>query len=169
MWQLKKGFTLFELMMVILIIGASYALLTPSFKVKKQEGYSFNELKKYMFSFEGKGKRTLICLDDCKKCYVYVDDKRYDSNFIKKELEVYKYMDGYLDKKEFFDPKRVDVYDEICLKYTYDTATKIGDELIVRYGEKAYYFPPFFEESIIFDSIDELSEYLTRHLKDLKD
>ncbi len=171
MFQIKRGFTLFELLVVIILISIVYFLVIPSgLGAKKDRAiFKFENLKTYLSSFDKSAKVTLICIRECKKCYVFYKDKQVETGVINRELRAYTYNNGYLDDAKFSAPKYFDAYENICFKYSVDPKRNIGDEVFVKYGQKVYYFSPYFQKTKIFDSLSEASDFYTNGLEKLKD
>jgi len=169
MLSIKKGFTLFELLIVLLIIAFAYTILVPK---KKQNNIQpdIKNLKSYLAQFKGEAKRTLLCIDECKKCYVFVGDKKYKSDFFtENDLKAYKFQNGYLQQMNFVAPSRLDVYENICFKYNFDTQKNLGDEIFLETPKNVYYFPPYFSDVKVFKSLSEATDYYKAKLEGLRD
>ena len=169
MFKIKKGFTLFELLVVVIIISLVYMLLIPALKKKKQPVFHFRDLKTYLQSYDKNGTVTLLCLNECKKCFIFAKGKKQESDIIKGELDSYVYKDGHLEDALFYDPKHIDTYENICFKYRVDSKKDTGDEIFVKYREKVYYFSPYFGKTKVFKDTAEATNYYTDTLEKLKD
>jgi prepilin-type N-terminal cleavage/methylation domain-containing protein len=171
MFSIKKGFTLFELLIVIIIISVVYFLIIPyGLGAKKgASGFKFEDLKTYLSSFDKNATVTLVCTNECKKCYIFYGDKKVQTNIINKELRAYTYNNGYLDDAIFSASEYFDSYENICFRYSVDSKIDVGDEVFVKYNDKVYYFSPYFQKTKVFDSLSEASEFYTNALEKLKD
>ena len=169
----KKGFTLFELLLVLIIISLVYYLIVPTNLFLKRESskdFTFKELKRYLSTFSQNKKITLLCTDECKKCKIFDGNKTIDTDIFKnKRVEAFRYRDNYLQEIRFFAPKLADTYEEICFKYSYYPKKEIGDELFAKYDGKVYYFSPYFQDTKVFNSIEEAKEFYEKNLRNLRD
>ena len=168
----REAFTLFELLLVLIIISLVYYLVVPAslFREKRGKQFSFKELKSYLLTFGKSDKITLLCTDECRKCKIYDNNKTIDTNILKnKRVEAYTYKDNYLNSIRFTAPKLVDTYEEICLKYSYYPKKDIGDELFAKYDGKVYYFSPYFQDTKVFNSLEDAREFYEKNLRRLRD
>ena len=140
----KGSFTLFELLVVILIISIIYALFVERFAAQKgvgqQSGLLLDEL---LEGFDFNESLSLRCIENCKKCYIFVDGKRVkevDSPF-ETEPKVYDFdIHGLLSQLHF-----TPVFDEngnpqeVCFAY-YRYPNGSASSYIVEYGEEFYLY-----------------------------
>lgn len=166
--MIKKGFTLFELLIVVIIIAVVYFLLVPKFNKNSHESYEFKDIKKFLKSFPMDKKTMLLCIKDCKECYIYSNEKKIATDFIKGELKAYSFNGRNFEDKEFFEPKYIDSNERICFKYEL-FPSGVSSESFVEYNGRGYYFPPYFEEAKEFENMYEAQSYYEQTLRDLKD
>lgn len=163
----KKAFTLFELIVVILIISAVYFLFIPRQKIDAK-AYGIKNIKEYLKTF-GQEKVTLICTDEGKKCTVYSDEKVLETDFVLNQPVVYEYKEGYLQKQELYAPALVDTFAQIAFKFSYDAKRDITDSLFVQIDEEIVYFSPYFNEPRVFGSLGSAEDFYASNLQKLRD
>jgi len=146
----KRGFSLIELMIVIVIIGVVYSLALSKLQVAKETKPlpSLKNLKAYVASFIEDGKRATLECKECKKCWIYRDGKKITEveSFFDKSIEMYRY--------DFFLGETA-LQRENCFEFSMDR-DGVGDQVIVVYKEKAYDYTPFFVPVVSYDSLAEL-------------
>lgn len=169
MCSLKKGFTLFELIIVVFIIGTAYYLVVPYFNKHESKKFEFYDLQKYLLSFSSKGNIELICIEDCKKCYVFFENKKIPVSVISPPLVAYYYENDHLEELEFLPSKHFNLREKVCFSYTADAQKKTGDELFVKYDNKIYYFTPYFQKPLVFDDLSRAKDFYQKLLYKLKD
>lgn len=169
MRSLKKGFTLFELIIVIFIIGTAYYLVVPYFNKNELKRFEFHDLKNYLLSFSSKENIELICIEECKKCYIVIENKKMPISTIKPPLVTYHYENGHLEEFEFLPSKHFDFKEKICFSYSINPERKIAEELFVKHENKIYYFSPYFKETFVFDNLSNAKDFYQKLLNKLKD
>ncbi len=157
--QIKKGFTLIEILVVIIIIMLVYSLLVVNFHINsgdKSEKVNLINFKKYLINSYPHYKIDFICLEECKRCFVKVGSKFEDFYFtLDRDIEVYTFdITSTRVKKEF--GKMGD--DEICFQYTI-LPDKTSEPVIIKNFNKYYYIPSFFGEVKVFDDFSEAKEW----------
>ncbi len=164
---MKKSFTLFELMIVIIIIGIIYSMVAFNFKniSKKEEKLSLQTLKTHLLRYFSNEHLTFICEDDCKKCILYKDYK-----LIKKDLnppfqdrdslKFYKIsLDGTLKKADFIHIDANRSNHSVCFRYDiYPNSS--SSELVIETSKEVVYMMPYFNKIKKFDNINEFRDYL---------
>ena len=164
----RNSFTLFELILVIVIIGIVYVLFIQNIdKLQRTDSVGIEQLSEHLKKFQDKNEVSLICIDECKKCEVYVDE-----NATKKYLELFKEevisyevdKDGQLEKIKYLP-----IYDErdeieVCFKFTLFKNGSVS-ETILEYNEDIYYFPTYFGKMQKFETMDGLKEYFQERLR----
>lgn len=161
----RSAFSLIELLIVVLIVGVVYSLAIPNFENVKQKKIKPNllNLRSYLRKIDKQNEAELICLDECKSCYLFVD-KKLDENlskdfedFLEEEPKVYRYDPSYglVEKQErvFFNSEGVD--ERICFSLGVDK-NGVSDQVIVEYKDKYYDFSPYFNTTKVYDSASEL-------------
>jgi prepilin-type N-terminal cleavage/methylation domain-containing protein len=164
----RKAFSLIELLIVVVIVGLVYTLAISNFENVKQKKVrpTLTNLKSYLDKLDKTDVARLICLDECKSCYVYVD-KKLDANvseefedFLDEQPRLYKYDINYglesLKNKIFFNSEGVD--EQICFSLSVDK-NGVSDQVIVEYKDKFYDFSPYFSDTKVYSSASELRNY----------
>ena len=76
----KSSFTLFELLIVILIISIIYGIFIERLGSKdravKEKG--LEGVKEFLSSYDFNESAALKCVDECKRCFVYIDSKKVE-------------------------------------------------------------------------------------------
>jgi len=147
----KKGFTLIELMIVIVIIGVVYSLALSKLQAPKKEGVtlpSFKTLKTYLASYMEDAKKVTLRCENCKQCFVFRDDKKVAEvqSFFDRSVEMYRY--------DFFVGD-IALQKESCFEFSVDR-DGVGDQIFVLYKGKVYDYTSYFKPVVIYDSLAEL-------------
>lgn len=169
MLRIKKGFTLFELLLVIVIMTSSYLLIIPFLQQTKAKHFEFQDLKGYLKSIDPHNKVTLVCIKDCKKCYIFAGNQKLETDIIKNNLTSYAFNNGYLEEVDFTAPEFFNAHEKICFKYQVDSPNDLGDELFVKYQDLIYYFSPYFNGTVVYKDISEAADKYKILLEKLKD
>jgi len=142
----KKAFTLFELIIVIVIMGVVYALVLQKFKNKSVEYSSFAHLRETLLKLnEDQLPITLECFGDkCKKCTINKQEIEY-SFFNDKPTIYYFDYDGHFLTKEY-------EYDK-CFEFKI-YKNKSSSKLFVEKDGQFYLFYPI-EETEVYDNFDD--------------
>ncbi len=171
----KKAFTLFELMIVVVIIGVVYALMIQNFNFgqMKKENISLSNLPKYLrdnFS-KSKEKVTFRCMDECSVCKIFMGGKSMQEmeSFFEKysSPEVYKLINGDLERIEFFDyvenQKRINV----CFEYNL-YPNKSTDKMVLGYDDKFYMYDNFFTPTKEFKQLGDAKDFWKESIENAK-
>lgn len=163
MQKQRKGFTLFELLIVIFIVLLLYMLVFSYLEnaEKKPEPLTPLTLKSTLQeSGLLVGHTTLLCVDKCKKCYLKHgldgDFKAYEEKLDFKELEVYT-----IDREDELQEMEYGRFDDlkICLSidfYPNGSSTKM---ILKNPDGSAYYLPSYFGTPQRFDAIEDAKTY----------
>ena len=158
---MKKAFTLIELMIVVIIMGVVYTLAINNFKKINEKGnnLSLKNLKEYLQSFDHNKSVKLICLQNCKNCFVVIDGKKQDikiKDFLDESVKVYRYdYDiGAVQKENAGYFNGDDVEENVCFSYEVD-AKGVGDQVLVAYKNSVYDFIPYFESPKVYGTVEE--------------
>ena len=158
----QKGFSLIELLIVIVIIGLVYAMGLSSFNVSKPKAKALTplNLKKTIVSSEFfTGHATLMCVDKCKSCYLRRDVssvfRPYSNKIDLRGIKAYT-----VDSSDALRELEYERYDDkkICLVmdfYNNGSSTQI----ILKNEKGAYFLPAFFGDAKKFDSPEDAKEY----------
>jgi prepilin-type N-terminal cleavage/methylation domain-containing protein len=174
---LKKAFSLIELMIVILIIGIVYTLAISKFQ-KIADGdvtkVSLSNLREYLQKFPHAKSVQFICLDDCSKCNVFVDDKIQEElkgvfdNFIDDSIKVYRYDFTLgavaIEPDSFFNIENVE--ERVCFSYRIGQ-NNIGEQVLVSFKDKIYDYTSYFGQTVVYDSMDELVQQKEKQAQEI--
>jgi prepilin-type N-terminal cleavage/methylation domain-containing protein len=165
----KKGFTLFELIIVVVIIGVVYALVISNFSNDKRVKIAgLKEIKEAISPLWKRGKRVdLYIYDNCQKAVAFINyeidesDKEITLNMEEfKELEVYKSdaLEGI--KRVEFNPILINSksYD-VCLQYTL-FPNGSNSAYIVKSDGNYYIYHPIIEDVEVVDNLELAKERL---------
>ena len=151
---MKYAFSLIELLIVILITGIMYSMSVSSFKsIKhKEEKLTIMGLKSYLQAVPHLKTASIVCSDECMKCSVFSDGKKYKKikSFLDESVKSYRYDFSY-GMVEI--PKKND----ICFSYTLNKEG-IGEQIFVEFKGKVYDFSSYLGKMPVYDSIAEATE-----------
>ncbi len=173
---MRKAFSFFELMIVILIIGSVYALLIQNFSFpnEKEKKISLSNLPFFLrnsFS-QSKGLISLKCLGDCSVCKIYEDgeEKSELEGLFKKDASPnsYRFVNGYMEKIEFLNVFSKQNLTPVCFEYNI-YPNKSGDELFLQYDEKVFYYDNFSSTTMEFESLEDAQEYKRKEQEKIKE
>ncbi len=163
---MKKAFTLFELMLVVVIIGVVYALMIQNFNFGqlKEEGVGLGNLPAFLRSkFDNtKEKVTFRCMDDCSICKIFIGQKEtneLDSFFEKySNPNIYKLIGDNLEKVEFLDYVKNDKKMNVCFEYNL-YPNKSTDKMILQYKDDIYMYDNFFGKTQGFKYLEDARDF----------
>jgi len=169
-YTIHKGFSLIELLIVILIISIVYFLGFEGIEIGKNKPKPLTplNLKSTIVSSElFGGQATLLCINKCSTCYLRPDIssafEEYTSPIDLSNIKAYT-----LDKDDALIPIEYERYQDqkICLImdfYSNGSSTQI----ILEDDQKSYFLPAFFGEPRVFSSPQEAKEYWLRNSTDV--
>ncbi len=160
--HLRKGFSLIELLIVILIIGIIYTLAIGNFQ-RLQEGetkLSLQNLKTYLMRFPHEQSVRLLCLERCSKCDIFVDGELNTEaeveSFLDESVQTYRYEYSLGAIKEpqttYFNSE--DVEEEVCFSYTIDKKG-VGEQVLVEFQNNVYDLSTYFTPTPKYNSLEE--------------
>ncbi|HEY9128433.1 MAG TPA: prepilin-type N-terminal cleavage/methylation domain-containing protein [Sulfurovum sp.] len=161
-YEVRKGFSLLELLIVILLVSVVYFLGFEGFEIgkKKPQALSPLNLKSNIVSSEQfTGKGTLVCIDECRSCYfsegISSEFEEYSSPIDLTKIEAYT-----IDRQESLVQIEYGRFDDkkICLVmdfYKNGSSTQI----ILKNEEGSYFLPAFFGEAERFSSLEEAKDH----------
>ena len=145
----KSSFTLFELLIVILIISIIYGLFIERISSSKEAPVfedDIQSLQKVLESKRFQEVAKIVCVDKCEKCSIIIDgkEKAEISGLFEEEPKVYDFdIHGMLSEVEF-----IPVFDkdknpkEVCFEYAlYSNGSH--SSYIVEYKGKFYVFDAY--------------------------
>ena len=159
---MRKGFSLIELLIVVVIISLVYAIGFSNFKIRKATPKALTplNLKETIVKSEFfNGHATLMCVNKCRNCYlrqgISSAFKAYYNKIDLTNIKAYT-----VDERESLRRLEYERYDDkkICLVmdfYNNGSSTQI----ILEDDKGAYFLPAFFGEPKRFDSPDDAKTY----------
>jgi len=149
----KRGFSLIELMIVIVIIGLVYTLALSRIKAPREQQInpSFVTLKSFLLSFsQDNNSVELLCKKSCQECVILSDGEKIADiePFFDKSVEFYRY-DFFLGD--------VALNRDSCFDFKVD-GDGVSDQVIIVYKEKAYDYTPYFSKVKEYDSLSALKD-----------
>ncbi len=161
----KKAFTLFELMIVIVIIGAVYALLIQNINLNpnNQMSLSLENLPSYMRKTFSKSKEKVefICVNNCSTCKFKIGQS--DSNSSVELFEPYSAPEAYtlvndslqlIEFDEIYEDGKVK---KVCFKYTL-YPNKSSDKMVLSYKDKVYLYNNLYKKTKVFQRMSDAQE-----------
>jgi len=157
-----KGFTLVELLIVVLIIGLVYSIGFSKIKFIKSEPKALTplNLKKTIISSKSyAGKVTLLCVNRCKTCFLRPDIasayQPYSNAIDLTDIKAYT-----VDARNTLTRIEYERYNDqkVCLKmdfYPNGSSTQI----ILTNKEGSYFLPTYFEKAKKFESPEDAKDY----------
>ncbi len=153
----RPAFTLFEIMIVVLIIGVVYSLVLGTFDPKKSvKVITLEHIKDALSPHWAKGKRVdFYIYDRCQKSALLVNGELQEeididiSLDIFKDIKVYK-NDIHSSEREIeFTPVLIDEkLHKVCFKYTIFPNSS-ASSYVVKSGDRYYAFFPYFKATYI--------------------
>jgi len=164
----RKAFTLFELMIVVVLIGVVYALVLSNFNTKKKVHIlKVSNIKEALLPFWSKGKRVDFYLyDRCKKSALFINETYQEevepdishSEFA--NIEVYKPDYRGESQKQEFTPIMIEKkLHKVCFKYTL-FPNGSNSSFILKKEKLHYIFYPYFQDVNSCDDLNEAMDLL---------
>jgi len=170
---MKKAFSLFELILVVVIIGISYTFININFsKLSKKDEATVNlkNIKEYLSTIEYNDTLSLKCIDEAKRCLIFVDGELLEENsfdIFKSIPTVYSY-DEAMNVKDF-EYIDMDGYRNFKVDFELNLDKELRHEdLIVEVDEKVYYFNPLFLKATEFTYLNEVIGAITKKIDEVK-
>lgn len=170
--NVHKGFSLIELLIVILIVSVVYFLSFEVFELDKPKPKpltAMNLKSELLKSGLLEGEATLMCTDKCRTCYIRSgfssSFEPYPNKTALQALNVYVLNeDDSLVRLEYgrFDDK------QICLIMDFHQNGS-STQLILEDKEGSYFLPSFFGRTLRFDTPEDAKEYWVEKSHDLSD
>lgn len=154
MQQIKRGFTLVELLIVIILIGVVYMLFISGLGKKEQpKPLRFETLRSTILKHTGDSPATLTCHgESCETCIIRPknSDKELEITLFRSRPKVFTYdRYGYLQERRFPD--------KTCFEYTIRKNLS-GDHIMVEREGVYYLFYSYLKEGDVFTTYDEAAE-----------
>lgn len=160
----RAAFSLIELLIVIMIIGVVYTLIITNFKqiANKEANLDLKNLKEYLSSLEFKKRAKIICLDDCSRCNILLDENLSNTidGFLDETVRQYRFdnLYGYVELEREVSFNVENLEEDVCFSYELDTKG-VGSQVLVEYKGKFYDFTSYFTKLKVYDSIEDAREF----------
>ncbi len=165
----RRAFTLFELMIVVVIIGIVYSLVLGRFDTKQYMKITkLDSLREILRAKHQEGVRVdLYLYDNCKKSALFLNSTYQEDMKINikpemfKNLKVYKSDQFGNERQISFAPVIIeDKLYKVCFKFTI-FPNGSSSNYIVEQNEHYYIFPPYFEDVNQTQSLQEALSLFT--------
>jgi type II secretory pathway pseudopilin PulG len=174
---MKRAFTLFELLLVLLLIVIMYGLFVQNFKINQNSAPKAVKLEKLGAfldeQFGGTGQKISVrCTDNCLKCRLLLDNN--DTNqtlqvFDGSSVDIYEWDGKRLEKKELDDYWSSEYKrDKSCFALDLYPNGSLDAPVIV-YGGKVYSFGNYLEGGEVFDSISDAQDALESRQREARE
>ncbi len=166
MQQIKKAFTLFELLIVILLMGliVLFVFSTPTIPKERQEAVTFKTLPKFLRK-NLKGNGELVCINNCSSCFYLNGSSKPQSFSLPLQLKVKNVY--ILDRSD--NPAKIEYGrfkdKKVCLRLKHYKNGSISQEILELDGDKFLFIPAFFGDGKVFESLTEAQNWW---LKDIQ-
>jgi len=149
----KRGFTLFELIIVVFIIGLVYSVVTIGFNnLGKTAKLELHKIKPFLEKISDKRPLEFICYNDCRECSIFYNQKELEDIEVDlkldSELEVFRIDKlGNFEKIDYgnrFINEKKD-FQNVCLEFTLFKNSS-SSKILVKNDEEYFIFPSYFGE-----------------------
>ncbi|WP_320033504.1 prepilin-type N-terminal cleavage/methylation domain-containing protein [Halarcobacter sp.] len=165
--RVKKGFTLIELIIVILLISIVSLILIPNFNFNQEKKYKLEikNIKEFMLNnFEFENKLALECIEkDELDCYIFVDGVMQEDIIIKNLFnqvpKVYNFdreLSDYRFRKIKFDNHEYEPFFELKI----NSDNKHKNIVLDTYEDKVYLFSAISKKAKIFKNTNEVLDMM---------
>jgi len=168
----RKGFSLIELLIVIVVVGIVYAAGFSGVSYKKQKPKALTplNLKDNIVKSEFyNGRATLMCLDKCKKCYIRQGLSAkfvpYSNGVSLKNITAYT-----IDTRDSLRELEYERFNDkpVCLVIDFFNNGS-STQLILKDEKGAYFLPAYFGEAKKFDSVEDAKRYWLKYSQAVSD
>ncbi len=165
----SKAFTLFELLIVVVLISILYGVFVHKLsrpKQSKTDQLTLMNLKSFLLDIPFKRKIEVICLEPCKECNIYIDNKKSKSDafsLFKSVPNVY-FPDNFGQLKTVNFLAQVDKNDAInnvCFKYTL-LNNKSGSYYALEDDGDYYLFDPYMKKVKKTTSFSDVNSFFDK-------
>ncbi len=174
--RVKKGFTLIEFIVVILIISVTYILIfsSNSFSAKSEKDkLTLDNLKEFLLKkYDFKNEVSFLCIENNFSCFIKVDGK-FDkdfriNNFFKQKPDVYQY--DKKEKREEFSDLRVDNFNyKVIFELKIDSDYKSNEFILDTLQNQVYVFNSIFTKPKVYKTLSDSYEIFEKNEKEVKD
>lgn len=172
----KRGFTLIELIIVILLIGITYYLVISnnSFKLEeKKADLSLLNLKEFLIkTFPYEKELDFFCIETDLSCHIQIDgivQKDFKVEKLFKTIpEVYEY--SKIRTRIDFEDKRVnDETQRVIFEFKIDNDFKTNEFILDDLQNSIYAFNSIYQKPKIYKNLDEMYEVFNTSEVEVRD
>ena len=154
----KSSFTLFELLIVILIISLIYGIFVQKLSHKKvlSREDKLKHLDKVLARYDFNESARIVCIDECKECFIEVDGEKIKNiELFDESVKVYDYdIHGILSQITFTPIFEDDNPKKVCFSYQlYPNGSH--SSYIVEYKDKFYVYFAYMRPTQIYTNMSE--------------
>lgn len=168
-----KGFTLFEIIISIILVSILYAFAINSFqgKSEKKIKVTLDTLKQELLAIDYENEVKLYCIENDLSCFLFVDgelQKQKIEGLFSFEPLVYEY-NKELDIVDFnpLELEKLQSYN-VVFEYACSTNRKCTESIVFE-NEKGYIFNDIYMQPKIVKSISEIENYFEDTIQEVKD
>ncbi len=161
----RRGFTLFELLLVVILIGVIYAIFVHKLSQKKVHdesgAFTLETLKTSLSSFPAKRRVELFCFTPCDICNVYRDGKKVEDL----DIELFETLPNVYNRDAYGQVQRIEFLSmedkkeikDVCFHFTL-FSNQSSSSYIVEYDKKFYLFDAYMQPVRVFENLSDASE-----------
>ncbi len=162
----SKAFTLFELLIVVLLIGILYGIFVHKLSKPPQadtDKLTLINIKNFLSDLPYKRKAEIICLEPCKECHIYLDGKKADDegfSLFKTSPNIY-FPDNFGQVRTISFLPIIDknnAINNVCFKFSLFN-NKSSSHYGVEDNEKFYLFDPYMKPVEITTSFSDMTVF----------
>jgi len=170
----KKAFTLFEIMITMILISLLYYFAINSFTnktVKKTDTITLTNLKEMLLKYTFNNKIEIKCIEDDYSCFVFIDNVLQNEKIaplFKEKPIIYEYNQE-LTRIEYKDLEleQLDRYN-VIFEYSCGVDKKCSNA-IVETPEKVYIYDDLYAKPKIIEFISDIDDYFDNLKREVKD
>lgn len=153
-----------ELMLAVVLIGLIYGLFINNMQRYGAKAFELNliSLPEYLQKFHDKNRVAMVCIDQCRECFVSQDGQVVQSvePFVDSTIRLYRF-DRYSGTRDieltpYFDDEGNE--EEACFRYELFPDGS-STEMMVEYAKGVVLFPGYFGDVKRFDSLSAAVDY----------
>jgi len=166
-----KGFTLFELLISIVLVGILYSFTVYNFDLSNNIKVDISNLKKKLLTLKYENNVTIKCVEKDYSCFILLDGviqkEKLDSLFQTKPI-VYAYND--LFEKLTFEPLELETLEwhNVVFEYTCNSNRKCT-ESIISMNDKLYILNDLKIKPTIIKNKEDVVDYFQDKIYEVRD
>ncbi len=164
----RAGFSLMELMIVVVIIGIVYAMALSTFKApgpNRQDSFSLMTLPAYLRENFALMDTKIVCFEPCGTCQILVDGEWLEDEielFDSSDIHAYTLdVEGFATEAEFVPHDIKDAYREACF-ILHKRANDAISPIVLGVDKQFIYYKAGYEEVKAYDSLAQIQNEYTQ-------